>query len=141
MRRAAFPELTQLGGTVVRGNSLSVENTQAVCAELIGSDRCSALGMTAHGTTPVLGLCRLLVEAGLDPATPLDVWRGSTLCLRIRRIGEAAQLTIEDNRHGRPRLRRWRNRARAYGAASLVRQIRDAANHAPPSVNAHGCER
>jgi len=92
------PELTQLGGTVVGRNSLSVENTQAVCAELIGSDRCSALGMTAHGTTPVLGLCRLLVEAGLDPATPLDVWRGSTLCLRIRRIGEAAQLTIEDNR-------------------------------------------
>jgi len=88
------PELTQLGGTVVRGNSLSVENTQAVCAELIGSDRCSALGMTAHGTTPVLGLCRLLVEAGLDPITPLEAWRGSTLCLRVRRIGEAAQLEL-----------------------------------------------
>jgi len=48
--------------------------------------------MTARGTTPVLGLCRLLVEAGHDPATPLEAWRGSTLCLRIHRIGEAAQL-------------------------------------------------
>jgi hypothetical protein len=68
-------------------------STQTVIrAELIGSDRCSALGMTARSTTPVLALCRLLVEAGRDPATPLELWRGSTLCVRIRRIGEAAQL-------------------------------------------------
>jgi hypothetical protein len=86
------PELTKLGGTVARGNSLPIENTQAVCAELTGSERCSALGMTARSTTPVLALCRLLIEAGHHPATPLEVWRGSTLCLRIRRIGEAAQL-------------------------------------------------
>jgi|SRR5262249_7021695 len=64
----------------------------AIRAELIGSDRCSALGMTARSTTPVLALCRLLVEAGHDPVMPLEAWRGSTLCLRIRRIGEAAQL-------------------------------------------------
>src|SRR5262249_32652635 len=101
---------------------LLTKKTQAIFAELIDSDRSSALGMTAHGTTPVLGLCRLLVEAGHDPTTPLEVWRGSTVCLRIRRIGEAAQLTIEDDRHGRPRLRRWRNRAIGYGAAPLVRQ-------------------
>ena len=60
-------------------------STQTVIrAELIGSDRCSALGTTARGATPVLGLCRLLVEAGLDPITPLEAWRGSTLCLRVR---------------------------------------------------------
>jgi hypothetical protein len=64
----------------------------AIRAELIGSECCSALGMTARGTTPVFALCRRLIEAGHNPATPLEVWRGSTLCLRIRRIGEAAQL-------------------------------------------------
>src|SRR5215470_4979726 len=88
------PELTQHGGTGIRGNSLPTKNAQAIFAELIGSERCSALGMTARGTTPVLALCRRLIEAGHNPATPLEVWRGSTLCLRIRRIGEAAQFTV-----------------------------------------------
>jgi hypothetical protein len=86
------PELTQLGGTVVRGNSLPIENTQAIRAELIGSEGCSALGMTVRSTTPILALCRLLIEAGHDPETPLEALRGPTLCLRIRHIGEAAQL-------------------------------------------------
>jgi hypothetical protein len=63
----------------------------AIRAELIGSDCCCALGITERSTTPVLTLCRRLVEAGHDPATPLEGWRGSTLCLRIRRIGEAAR--------------------------------------------------
>jgi hypothetical protein len=104
------PELTQLGGAGVRGNSLPIKNTQAVCAELIDSDRCSALEMTARGTTPVLALCRLLIKAGLDPATPLEAWRGSTLCLRIRRIGEAAQLEPSPRGVGfvcRPGVRAW----------------------------------
>src|SRR5262249_38915226 len=86
------PELTQLGGTGTRGNSLPTKKAQAIFDELIGADRCAALGMTARGTTPVLALCWLLVEAGHDPVMPLEAWRGSTLCLRIRRIGEAAQL-------------------------------------------------
>src|SRR5262249_5476870 len=86
------PELTKLGGTVVRANSLPTKTAQAIFAELIGSDRCSELGMTARGTTPVLALCRGLIEAGHDPMTSLEAWRGLTLCLRIRRIGEAAQL-------------------------------------------------
>jgi len=64
----------------------------AIRAELISSDRCSALGMTARGTTPVLALCRLLIERQHDRTTPLEAWRGPTLCLRIHRIGEAAQL-------------------------------------------------
>ena len=64
----------------------------AIRAELIGSDWCSALAITARGTAPALVLCRLLVAVGHDPATPLEVWRGPTLCLRIRHIGEAAQL-------------------------------------------------
>jgi hypothetical protein len=70
----------------------NLKNLQAIRAELIGSDRCAAPGITERSTTPVLALCRRLVEAGQDPATPLEVWRGSTLCLRVRSIGEASQL-------------------------------------------------
>ena len=106
---------------------------QAIRAELRGSDCCSALEITAYGTTPMLKLCRLLVEAGHDPGTPLEAWRGTTLCLRVRSIGEGAQFTVEDDRRGRPRLRRWRDRAKGCGAAPLVLQIRDTA---PRCVNA-----
>jgi hypothetical protein len=63
------------------------------------------------------------------------------LCLCVRSIGEGARLAVEDDRHGRPRLRRWRDRARRYGAASLARQIRVATTITPPCVRGHGCER
>ena len=129
------PELTQLGGTGTRGNSLSAQNTQAIRAELIGSVCCSALGTTARGTTPALVLCRLLIQAGHDPATPLEAWRGTTLCLRVHSIGEGAQLTIEDDRRGKPTLRRWRNRAKRDGAGPLVRQIENL------DAAVDGCER
>jgi hypothetical protein len=61
-----------------------------------------------HGAAPVLALCRKLIEAGHDPATPLEAWRGAILCLRIRSIGEGAQLTVQDSKTGRPRFLRWR---------------------------------
>jgi hypothetical protein len=63
-------------------------------AELSGSTICTAAGQVAIGHTPVLALCRQLIEAGRDPATPLKVYRGNTLALRIRSIGEAAVLEI-----------------------------------------------
>jgi hypothetical protein len=43
-------------------------------------------------------LCRRLVAAGYDPATPLEAYRGDVLCLKVRAIGEAAGLQI--NSHG-----------------------------------------
>jgi hypothetical protein len=89
----------------------------------------------------LLALCRALVTAGHDPNRPLHAYRGGVLCLCVRSIGEGARLTVEDDRHGRPRLRRWRNRAQRYGAAPLARLFRDTATTAPSSVNAHGCER
>jgi len=116
------PELTQLGGTGTRGNSLTTKNTQAIFAELIGSNTCTAEGITVVDHASVLALCRALVAAGHDPNRPLHAYRGDVLCLRLRSIGEGARLTIEDDRHGRPRLRRWRNRARGCGAAQPVRQ-------------------
>jgi hypothetical protein len=94
----------------------------AIRAELIANDCCSALGMTARGPAPVLSLCRQLIEAGHDPATPLEAWRGDVLCLRVRSIGKGARLTVEDDRLGQPRFRRWRDRHAGDGAASSMLQ-------------------
>jgi hypothetical protein len=63
-------------------------------AELIGSDDCTAAGLTISGRAPVLALCRQLIADGYDPGLPLEVWRGPVLCLRVRSISEAAQLRV-----------------------------------------------
>lgn len=88
-------------------------------AELTG-DTCSAAGLRASGHAPVLALARMLIDAGHNPATPLEVFRGDMLCLTVRAIGEAARLAVEDDRYGRPRFRRWRGRR--YGAGSPIAQ-------------------
>jgi hypothetical protein len=85
-------------------NNRSNHSIAAIRAELIGSDRCSAIGIVARSTAPVLALCRLLVEAGHDPATPLEAWRGTTLCLRVRSLGEGAALRIGTHGVGFERL-------------------------------------
>jgi hypothetical protein len=113
-----------LGRHVVSPTSLSQNFKQAIRAELIGSNACSALGITARGHAPVLALCQLLIEAGHDPNRPLLAYRGDTLCLRVRSIAEGAALAVEDDRRGTPRFRR--RRALGDGAAPYVAQIRKA---------------
>jgi hypothetical protein len=105
----------------IAGKANPIE-AQVIFAELIGSNTCTAAGVTVVDHAPVLALCRALVTAGQDPNRPLHAYRGDVLCLYVRSIGEGARLTIEDDRYGRPRLRRWRNRARGCGAAPPVRQ-------------------
>jgi hypothetical protein len=61
---------------------------------LIGADICTALSITAESSTPVLAMCRKLVAAGHGPESRLNAYRGATLCLRIRSIGEAAALEL-----------------------------------------------
>jgi hypothetical protein len=73
---------------------------QALRAELVGSDRCTVDGFSAVGAAPVLMLCRMLVDAGFDPRTPLEAWRKGTLALRVRSIGEAADLEINSKGTG-----------------------------------------
>ena len=70
---------------------------RAIRAELAWSDHATALGIVVCSSSPVLTLCRMLLEAGHDPATPLEAWRGGTLCLRVRSIGEGARLRIRGN--------------------------------------------
>ena len=79
---------------------------QVIPAELTGSDTCTSAGITAQGHAPVLALCRALLAQGLDPDAALTVYRNGAEALRIRRIGEAAKLTVRDDDRG-PRFRRW----------------------------------
>jgi hypothetical protein len=66
----------------------------AITAKLTGVDTIVALGVTTVSTTPVLTLCAELVAAGINPESPLAVYRGEKLTLTVRSIGEAARLVI-----------------------------------------------
>ena len=71
-----------------------------VRANIIGSDRCHAEGHSVRGSSPVLALCRKLVEAGFDPTRSLCVYRGDTVCLTVRSIGETAGLSVNSKGSG-----------------------------------------
>jgi hypothetical protein len=64
----------------------------------------AALG-NDRGEAP-LELCRKLIASGVDPQTPLHVYRGSVLALVIRAIGEGAQLVVTTNNQGTPVFRK-----------------------------------
>jgi hypothetical protein len=69
----------------------------AIVAAIIGDDTANAEGVTVTSPSPVLSLCRALVNAGFDPTTPLHAYRRDVLCLRVRAIGEAAELEVGSN--------------------------------------------
>lgn len=79
----------------------AVVKLKPIRAELSGSEKASACGLVGHGSSPVIALCHELVAAGHDRATPLETYRGETLCLKVRSIGEAADLRVVDNRFQR----------------------------------------
>jgi hypothetical protein len=100
-------------------------------AELSGSDTCTALGITAQSPSPVLMLCRQLVEAGHDPSAPLDAYRSETLALHVRSIGEAAGLEVNGEGIGfRPRSQ--------PGRQPLVSQNRRVATSTPERTKFDG---
>lgn len=68
----------------------------------LSGDTCAAGGITARGAAPVLALCRKLIAAGHDPATPLHIYRGDTLTLTVRSIGRGAELTVVSAGNGTP---------------------------------------
>lgn len=74
-------------------------------AELIGTDTCTVLRLSAHGVAPILALCRRLIEAGHDPAVALEVYRGNVLALAVRSIGEGAELEVNNKGTGFVRSR------------------------------------
>jgi hypothetical protein len=54
----------------------------------------SASSLAVHISSPVLALADKLFNIGIDPATPLACYRGETLALKVRSIGEAAHLEV-----------------------------------------------
>jgi len=75
--------------------------SNAIIAALSSDTYCSALNFTARSPSPVLALCRQLVESGTyGSSIPLDAYRGHTLCLRVRSIGEAAALEVNSEGTG-----------------------------------------
>ena len=79
-------------------------HSPVIHCELHGDSEARACGITVKTCSPVLALCRRLVEIGFDPGRPLCAWRGKVLCLRVRSIGEAAALEINGDGTGfRPR--------------------------------------
>jgi hypothetical protein len=73
---------------------------RVIVATLTGADTASAAGIVARSTTPIIALCRKLIEAGYDPTTPMHVMRGETLALTVRSIGEGAALEINGDGTG-----------------------------------------
>jgi hypothetical protein len=71
-----------------------------IVAKLSDCNNCTALGLTARSSSPVIVLCRTLIAAGHDPALPMHVFRGGTLALVVRSIGEAARLEVSGNGSG-----------------------------------------
>jgi hypothetical protein len=72
--------------------------SNSIVAELSSDTYASALNFTVRSPSPVLALCRQLVESGTyGSSIPLDAYRGATLCLRVRSIGEGAALEISGN--------------------------------------------
>ena len=90
-------------------------------AEIIGSNRCKAEGITVRAAAPVLEMCRALIAAGYDPNRPLNAYRGKVLALRICPIGDGAKYTVQG-----VQLRPYEAPPRLTGA-SLVRQTDRAA--------------
>lgn len=85
-----------------RNSQTALRPRAAIRADLIGHDTCTALGVTVRGAAPVLALCRQLIDAGYGPATSLEAWRGSILCLRVRSIAECAKLAVVAAGNGTP---------------------------------------
>jgi hypothetical protein len=78
--------------------------TLVITAMLTGSDTACAESITVTGASPVLALCRRLVDAGRDQNRPLHAYRGDVPALRVRSIGEGARLEIRGDGVGFRRL-------------------------------------
>ena len=99
---------------------------EVIRAELVGSDQCSAAGITVTAPAPVLALCRELLAAGHDRETWLEAFRGGVMCLRVKGIGKGAALAIDETR---ARFRRWE----AYSPARVTAPVRRKAISVVPS--------
>jgi hypothetical protein len=102
-------------------NGLVRQTGVPINAQISGDDRCicTEFGIVAINGAPVIHLCRKLLLRGVDPATPLEAYRGDTLALIIHSIGQAAALEVNGSgRFSQPARRQPMRR----GAAMAVQQ-------------------
>jgi hypothetical protein len=71
-----------------------------ILGELSSDNWCRIGTVTATGKTPVLAACRALLAQGVNPDTAVEIYRGATLALRVRSIGEAAALEMNSKGTG-----------------------------------------
>ena len=76
-------------------------------AELVGDDTCEAFGIQAYSPSPIIALCRELVRRGFNPAHAVHAYRGDTVALIVRSIGEAE---VVGHGHGFRRAHKWGRR-------------------------------
>lgn len=86
-------------------------NSNTIIAQLTGSRTCAAEGITIFGSSPVLKVCRALIEAGYDASCRLEVYRRGKLSFVVRSIGEGSVLRVTERRDGRPIFAPWRDAA------------------------------
>jgi hypothetical protein len=113
-------KIEELEAHVVSQTCLGQNITQAPIRASLIRDRCSAYGITTHGT------------AGHDPAMRLEARRGHVLAQAIRSIGEGARLTVDE--HSGTRFAKWRpscHSAVSPRIASFERAVTTLARAAP----------
>jgi hypothetical protein len=100
--------------------AFKIESIPALRAELLAGVCCVG-NLAVGGHTPVLALCRALIAAGHNPATPLDVYRGNTLALQVYSIGEAARLAVDE--HNGTRFAKWKPFCRSAGSPRIAQKL------------------
>jgi hypothetical protein len=124
-------EARKVSATGERQQAFKLHNPKtqpAIRADLRVDNEASALGIAATSSSPVLNLCRQLIEASHDPGRPLEAWRNDTLCLRVRSIGEAAGLEVN------PRGTGFVKRAPAVRPGPPARKSRPTHGRTTPTI-------
>ena len=88
----AEPKKNVLGKSDAERSSDAIAR-QVIRCELQGSSSATVGDLTVRSPSPVIGMCKALIEAGRDPATPLEVYRDGVLCLRVRSLAEGVDRT------------------------------------------------
>jgi hypothetical protein len=72
-----------------------IPSNQAILrAELTGHNTCECAGITVKAEFPIIGMCRRLLDAGVDPGTRLECYRNGTLAISVKTIGGGALITV-----------------------------------------------
>jgi hypothetical protein len=80
--------------------TLPHQSNSTIPATLHGCDTCRAAGIETRSTSPVIAMCRELLARGYDPVLALHCYRGETLAIAVRAIGEASRLEVSPTGHG-----------------------------------------